>query len=117
MSLAKLRKHAHPTVLELDASTTRLGTLLRKFVRETGEDYDTRELPKEAGKRARDKAARDSHGNSAARQGEGQDGGGTSAKQKKFNMTTVKMHGLGHTSPAIFRFGSLEGFSTMTVSY
>lgn len=100
-SLAKLRRQSETLVIELEASTFRLGKLLREFKDTICADYDTRDLPSEeaARKRARnpDKAA-------------------TSGKKREFNLITYKLHSLGHYPAYIRWMGTTDNFSTQNVS-
>ncbi|KII83441.1 hypothetical protein PLICRDRAFT_79810, partial [Plicaturopsis crispa FD-325 SS-3] len=50
---AKLRLHTDTTLDHFDDATTSLGTILRKFVRETCEAFNTKELPQEEAARGR----------------------------------------------------------------
>ena len=55
--LAKMCLHTESTIQSLEHSTTRLGTLLRRFQSVTCEAYITRELPSEEAARGCQKAA------------------------------------------------------------
>lgn len=114
MSLAKLQKHTLYTLGELDASTTRLGSFLRQFAQKTADGYDTRDLPTELAKKARDKARRDAKSSRGVVAPAPNSGAG--AKKRVFNMNTPKIHGLGHVKPSIIRTGCADGTSTMVVS-
>ena len=55
--LAKLRIHTESTLCSLEASTTRLGNILRQFRATTCSAYDTHELPSEEAAQGRQNAA------------------------------------------------------------
>ncbi|KAF9538745.1 hypothetical protein CPC08DRAFT_610951, partial [Agrocybe pediades] len=46
-ALAKLRLHTETTIEELETSTARLGSLLRKFKKDVCSQYRTKDLPHE----------------------------------------------------------------------
>ena len=121
-SLAKLRLHTESTVTALEASTNRLGIVLRKFVSVTCEAFDTRELPSEEARRGRQKAALAKKGQMAmpARkkrrlmalpndQGVGQ------AQRRRFSLNTYKLHALGDYSNTIRLYGTPDNYSSQTV--
>lgn len=118
-ALAKLRKHSLATVAELDASTTRLGSLLRKFARETAEAYETRDLPSEKAKKARAKAAKLARGSKApghpSLPHKPHDDDDSVSKKRLFSLTTAKLHGLGHVPDAIVEICASDGCNTMVV--
>lgn len=57
-AFAKLRMHTDESLELFDAATATLGTVMRKFMRKTCEDYNTQELPSETAARGRRKAKR-----------------------------------------------------------
>lgn len=97
---AKLAMHTDNTLLAFEAAVTRLGKAMRDFMFKVCPDYDTRELPRETESRKR---RRKSSAN-------------TKAKRKNFNLNTYKYHRLGDYPRIIREMGTLDGFSTMTVS-
>lgn len=103
-ALAKLRRHSEKTVIELEASTCRLGKALRHFKQTTCSVYDTRKLPNEeaARKRARKYPLKRP------------EPGGTN-KKEEFNLTTFKIHGLGHHAAFIRWIGTSDNVSTQWV--
>jgi hypothetical protein len=116
--IAKLRLHTEPTIQSLECSTTRLGTLLRRFQSVTCEAYVTRELPSEEAARGRWKAA------AAAKQSIAGENGveelmATAAKPKanlrKFNLMTYKAHSLGDYAKFIRLYGTTDNYSTQVV--
>ncbi|KAJ2913887.1 hypothetical protein MD484_g6527, partial [Candolleomyces efflorescens] len=115
-ALAKLRKHTQYSLGELDASTTRLGTLLRKFAKDTQDDYDTKDLPGEVAKKARAqaaKAARKAAG-TTTRGGESSTAGEPQpAKKRHLSLLTAKIHALGHVVEAIVAYGTTDSYNTM----
>lgn len=108
--------HTDTTLACLDTSTTRLGKILRCFASETEKEFDTRDLPSEEAARGRRKARTAAQGlarstqNSAKQQLQGH-----SAKHRKFNMQTYKLHALGDYVSSIKRFGTTDNFSTLLV--
>ena len=100
-ALAKLRRQSERFVTELEASTFRLGKLLRRFKSTICEEYDTRDLPSEetARKRARNPSKQKS-------------GGG---KKREFNLLTYKLHSLGHYAAFIRSMGTSDNFSSQWV--
>lgn len=88
---------------ELEASTFRLGSLLRQFENTTCQDYQTRELPtEETARRSRRKP------NNYNAQ---------SSKTKTFNLTTFKLHALGHHAQWIRHVGTTDNYTTQTVTH
>lgn len=57
-ALAKLRTHTDTTLRFFDTATAALGSILRKFQKDTCSAYDTHETPREEAARGRRKAAR-----------------------------------------------------------
>ena len=96
-ALAKLRRHGNVSVVDLEASTRRLGIILRKFYDEICENTDTRELPS----------------NEVARIGPARKR--RKKKKKIFNLFTYKVHALGHYPAFIRRMGTTDNYSTQTV--
>ena len=116
--LAKLRLHIKSTIRYLESSTSRIGSLLRRFQSVTCEAYVTRELPSEEAARGHRKAA------AAAKQHTGEKKGAeevasTAAKSKmnlqKFNLTTYKAHSLGDYAKFICLYGTTDNYSTQLV--
>jgi hypothetical protein len=112
--LAKLRLHTETTVNDLEHSTTRLGNLLRQFQKEVCSGYATTELPAEEAARIRRKAA------AAKKQGQPAapsiPNAPKSRQQRTFNLSTYKLHSLGHYARAIRLFGSTDSFNSQTVT-
>jgi hypothetical protein len=112
-ALAKLRLHTERTLRDLEASTERLGTELRRFTNTVGEAYITRELRSETAARGRRKAAL------AAKRGAPAESTDrveiTRGKTKKFNMATYKLHALGDYAQYIRLFGTSDGWSSQNV--
>ncbi|EKM78993.1 hypothetical protein AGABI1DRAFT_75575 [Agaricus bisporus var. burnettii JB137-S8] len=100
-SLVKLRLHTDSTLKGLEGSTRRLGQLFRRFVAETCDVYDTRELPAEAIARGKRSMVANPQRNKSSE-----------AKQIKFQLNTYKFHALGDYTWYIRRFGTYENFST-----
>ncbi|PPR02756.1 hypothetical protein CVT24_002089 [Panaeolus cyanescens] len=111
--LAKLRLHTTSTIAALDASTTRLGSTLRKFQNTTCFAYSTVDLPSEEASRTRRKALalnkRTQPGATSSTQALK---GKAASKRRQFNMSTYKLHALGDYVAMIKEFGPTDGFST-----
>ncbi|KAG2002286.1 hypothetical protein CC2G_004487 [Coprinopsis cinerea AmutBmut pab1-1] len=110
-ALAKLRRHTESTLSELDTSTTRLGTLLRKFVRDT-EAYETRDLPSEVASKSRAKAARVRRQMEAGEGVAAEEADGEGPMRRSLSLLTAKLHSLGHYVEVIKKFGSSDGWTT-----
>ncbi|KAJ3526412.1 hypothetical protein NMY22_g10174 [Coprinellus aureogranulatus] len=93
-ALAKLRRHGDVSIVDLEASTRRLGILLRRFYDEICENTDTRELPS----------------NEVARLGPQRKR--RKGKKKIFNLFTYKIHALGHYPEFIRKMGTSDSFSS-----
>lgn len=112
--LAKLWLHTETTVNDLEHSTTRLGKLLREFRKEVCSGYATKELPSEEAARIRRKAAAAKKlGQSAA---PSIPDAPNSRQQRTFNLSTYKIHALGHYARAIRLFGTTDNFNSQTVT-
>ncbi|KAG6906099.1 hypothetical protein DXG01_015940 [Tephrocybe rancida] len=117
--LAKLKMHTDSTLQDLDSSLTRLGNDLRHFKKVTCANYVTRELPGEVAARGRRSAAL-----AAARkvptskpaQGRIESTKETAPKKKSrvrtFNLSTVKLHGMGDYPDTIRDHGMTDNYST-----
>jgi hypothetical protein len=115
-ALAKLRLHTESTLADLESSTSRLGTLLRRFVSITCEAFDTRQLPSEEAAQARRKARlfkgkqrKDSEDNRNPEKTP------QNSKKKTFSLRTYKLHALGAYTKAIRMFGTTDNYTTQTV--
>ena len=102
---AKLRLHTDSTLELFETATSILGEQLRRFVDVTCAAYKTTETPSEVTARARHNAKQ-----------AGNSGSGAGAQQKDLNLSTYKLHALGHYPDTIRRFGTTESYSTQTVS-
>lgn len=106
-ALAKLRVHTESTLLAFESCTALLGKHIRKFAKTTCEAWATHELPREVSARIRRQAANTATGKAPARpQGR---------RIKKYNMSTSKLHSLGHYPRAIRRKGTTDNYNTQTV--
>jgi hypothetical protein len=135
-SLAKLRLHTETTVRDLEHSTTRLGTALRKFKDNVCPAYATRELPSEEAGRIRRQASAAKKAlqsqptkkkqtlpsalqkKKAALKKPGSPGSGPShqtRRQRTFNLNTYKTHSLGSYARAIRMYGSTDNYNSQTV--
>ena len=94
-ALAKLRLHTDSTLDLLEVVTREFGCLMRQFRDKTSDEFDTVELPREAGTRK---------------------GGARSSRKKKLNLNTYKFHALGDYVTTIRLFGTTDSYSTQLVS-
>lgn len=139
--LAKLRQHTDISLAVLETVTIQLGKLLRKFQADTCAAYDTRELKREMAARVRQTASKSSANQqtsdcaSAAIECEQQASSNTSQSEatskpttskptksagrqrKTLNLNTYKDHSLGDYVESIKRFGTVDSYSTESVSY
>ncbi|THU88485.1 hypothetical protein K435DRAFT_821626 [Dendrothele bispora CBS 962.96] len=104
--LLQLRLHSDRSIDCLEDATTDLGKSLRKFVSTVCEAYDMRELPKETAARGRQRAKLANKGNQ--RKGVGD----SSSGKKSFNLSTYKIHSLGHYPRFIRLFGPTNNYNT-----
>jgi hypothetical protein len=121
--LAKLRMHTDLTLTILDTATTALGGELRNFATTTCAAFNTMELRREVAARIRRTVSREknqtgsraqsSHDSDAKMHGQLR----SSARSKKFNMNTYKIHALGDYVDTIRRLGTTDSYSTEVVSH
>ena len=97
-SFARMTMHTETTLQLFDQAVSSLGKALRAFQHGCA-DIVTKELPKETQSRIRRRAGKTSR----------------SAKPKRFNLNTYKVHRLGDYPNAVREFGPLDNFSTQTV--
>lgn len=117
-SLAKLRLHTETTVKDLENSTTRLGTILRKFQRNVCSAYETYDLPSEEAVRVRRKAKKALQSQSAKKKRiQPSTLKKTPRRQRTFNLNTYKTHSLGSYARAIRLHGSTDNYNSQTVCY
>ena len=94
-ALAKLRLHADSTLDLLGAVTRELSCLMQCFHDKTSDEFNTVELPHEAGVHK---------------------GGTHSSKKMKLNLNTYKFHALGDYVATIWLFRTMDSYSTQLVS-
>lgn len=124
--LAKLRLHTDDTLAHLDKLTTLLGEQLRKFQKKTCSAFHTKELPKETSARNRRQISQ-----AAKLSGKGKGKVDTlpsenqpskpffvklDSKAKTFSLNTYKNHALGDYADTIRKTGTVDSFSTESVS-
>ena len=117
--LANLRLHTESTIRALENSTTRLGHGLRRFQATTCNAYDTYELPSEEAARGCRTATTGTkkHPNGPSEDAENQVRKPKKQRhQKRFNLSTYKIHALGDYAQAIRLFGTTDRFTTRVVS-
>ena len=105
---AKLRLHTENTLASFDALTRPLGFALRHFGGKFSEQFETRELPKEAEARKRREAASKNKGKVGTKRK-------TANVQVRFNLSTYKLHSLGDYAETIRQRGTTDSYSTQTV--
>jgi hypothetical protein len=96
-TFTKLRIHTEETLDLLTAATKSLTRVMRRFLKETCEEFITVELPKEAEARGRRTAALAAKGDGRAAKGKATKG----PKRKKLNLATYKYHALGDYAETI----------------
>jgi len=108
---AKLRLHTSTTLAMLEKATKMLGSILRRFSQTTCKEYKTTELPQEEAARGRRQAAK------AAREGSSSTGNppATGFKQRRFNLSTYKLHALGDYANTIQEYGTTDNYTTQVV--
>ena len=94
-ALAKLRIHTDSTLNLFDVVTREFGRLMRQFRDRTADEFDTVELPHEAGTQNRTGPS----------------------KKKKLNLNTYKFHALGDYVATIRLFGTTDSYSTQIVNF
>lgn len=96
----------------------RLGTALRRFESITCARFVTRDLPSEEASRGRRKAAMAAKTANTADKGKGKGkDGNLPPRQRKFNMSTYKIHALGDYAPYIRQYGTTDNFSSWMVRH
>jgi len=95
----------------LEKATKMLGSILRRFSQTTCKEYKTTELPQEEAARGRRQAAK------AAREGSSSTGNppATGFKQRRFNLSTYKLHALGDYANTIQEYGTTDNYTTQVV--
>ncbi|TEB37734.1 hypothetical protein FA13DRAFT_1704897 [Coprinellus micaceus] len=102
-ALAKLRRHTETTIKDLCTSTAQLGELLRDFADNLSPKYLTKELLSERERRIR----------TQARKGlDIQNETTKESRTRKFNLSTFKLHAMGHYPEAILEYGTTDNYST-----
>ncbi|KAF8322961.1 hypothetical protein F5887DRAFT_1086897 [Amanita rubescens] len=109
-ALAKLRLHTETTINALEASTKRLGKSLREFKSVTCETYVTKELPSEEAARGRRESAL--RAKQPASNGPTTNTTARRKREKKFNLSTYKLHALGDYPHTIRMFGTTDGYTS-----
>ncbi|KAH7917018.1 hypothetical protein BV22DRAFT_1027095 [Leucogyrophana mollusca] len=104
-ALAKLRMHTDPTLAQLQGTTTKFCTELRRFRDETCCAFKTVELPKERRTRQRRQKGTETTAPTEP-----------SSKIRGFNMNTYKFHAIADYARTIIEFGSTDSYTTQIVS-
>jgi hypothetical protein len=108
-ALAKLRMHTTSTLSFFDAVTKSLGEVLRRFANHVCPKFNTKETPSERAKGDRRSAAKAKKGDSDQKANK------TPPKKGQFNLSTYKIHALGHYPAMIRRYGTTDSYTTQTV--
>jgi hypothetical protein len=90
---------------------------MRRFIRETCEAFDTKELKKEAAAHGRRTAALAAKGASSSAKGKAPAAASTTPKRKKLNLATYKYHALADYVETIRRYGPTDNYNTQTVRF
>jgi hypothetical protein len=101
--------------MSLEHSTRRLGQAIRFFESEVCSRLIATDLPSEDAPRGRKMQAQPAQG-SSIENAQAATAGKRKGKFKTLNLSTYKLHALGHYAAAIRRFGPSDGFSTQGVS-
>ncbi|KAG2742745.1 hypothetical protein P692DRAFT_20879278 [Suillus brevipes Sb2] len=113
--LAKLRMHSDLTLEIMDEVTSTLGRQFREFKNTVCTAYQTRELPREVGARARrlvKKAGKETTGHKGKGSSSIAAQGQNVQRTKVFNFQTYKFHALGDYVSTIRRYGTSDSYST-----
>jgi hypothetical protein len=117
--LAKLRMHTDSTLNIFSEVTTALGNALRVFQEQTCSVFPTRELQREQTARLRrqvtTKLAPSNLNESGPSNPKPRNNG--ARLPKKLNLRTYKFHSLGDYPSTIRRFGTIDSYSTQSVSF
>ena len=121
--LAKLRMHTDSTLNLLSQVTTALGNTLRTFQKQTCSAFPTRELQREQTARLR-RQAKNTVTIKTASSNPNEPGPSNMTPRnngarlpKKLNLKTYKFHSLGDYRYTIQRFGTIDSYSTQSVSF
>lgn len=98
--------------MSLEHSTRRLGQAIRLFESDTCSRLLASDLPSDDAPRGRKMQAQ----GSSIQNAQAAAAGKRKTKFKTLNLSTYKLHALGHYAAAIRRFGPSDGFSTQGVS-
>ena len=104
---AKLRLHTDHTLASFDALTKPLGAALHHFGGKFSDQFDTKELPKEADARKQRAAKGKDKGKSTNRK--------APHGKVRFNLSTYKLHALGDYANTICQRGTTDSYSTQMV--
>ena len=104
---AKLQLHTNHTLASFDALTKPLGAALHHFGGKFSDQFNTKELPKEADARKRRAAKGKDKGKSTNRK--------APCGKVNFNLSTYKLHALGDYANTIHQQGTTDSYSTQMV--
>ena len=116
-ALAKLRLHTESTIVDLEHSTRHLGKAIRSFKENLCADYVAYDLPAEDAPCSKKRKAKAKKVQAKKAQEVLGQPGSTKPSKKicELNLSTYKLHALGHYADAIQRFGLSDGYSTQGV--
>ena len=114
--LAKLHMHTDDMLKLMESVTIALGNHLRAFTTETCTAFTTKELRREteAQIRCQGHKSLQKHGKSSSQQNNAQ---ATAQKVRTLNLQTYKLHALGDYMEQIRTYGTVDSYSTQTVSH
>jgi len=114
--LAKLCMHTDDMLKLMELVTAALGNHLCVFTTETCTAFSTKELHRETEARMRCQGCESlrKHGISSSQQNNAQ---ATARKVRTLNLQTYKLHALGDYTEQIQRYGTVDSYSTQTVSH
>jgi hypothetical protein len=122
---AKMRLHTDTTVAILRGLTSELGRLLQQFKSKVCTSYQTEETPAEHSRRLRrlsrnmgqlGRENADSEADLIVHAAASSSRRSRTVK-KEYNLSTYKLHALGHYADTIIRFGSTTSYSSQTVCF
>ncbi|KAK7456333.1 hypothetical protein VKT23_010580 [Stygiomarasmius scandens] len=106
--LAKFRLHSNESLQMLDERTTELGKSLQSFEEQVCMVYDTQEIPKETAARSCRNAKKANEGNNKGKR----KAADAEPTRKAFNLSTYKIHALGHYVQFIRLYGTTDNYTT-----
>jgi len=116
LSLAKLHQHTECTLCQFEAATVSLGKQMRVFKTKVCPNFETQDTPREAGARARRQAVTAAEGGKRLTKSQKGKEPAVKRKRREFNLNTYKYHALADYPSTIRHFGTIDNYSTQSVS-